>query len=210
MSLLYLAGKFRDTTCWRMICNVRRAEEVASELWQCGYAVLSPHLNHGVFQGMVDEGVIMAACMIMVDRSDGVVVIENWDNSEVAQLDFVVVSKRGIVVIEVKNWSDEYLSKLNSYQKKYGGYPPHHQVDRAGKLLWSELKSFCKLESPPVTRVLLSTYGNIPYDPKYEYVNVKNLENINSFIQTRNKKLSEDEVERVVEHLKYYLPKKNS
>ncbi len=132
----------------------------------------------------------------------------SYKKRNIAQLDFVVVSKRGIVVIEVKNWSDEYLSKLNSYQKKYGGYPPHHQVDRAGKLLWSELKSFCRLESPPVTRVLLSTYGNIPYDPKYEYVNVKNLENINSFIQTRNKKLSEEEVERVVEHLKYYLPKK--
>jgi len=34
------------------------------------------------------------------------------------------------------------------------------------------------------------------------------MENINSFIQTRNKKLSEEEVEQVVEHMKYYLPKK--
>jgi len=42
----------------------------------------------------------------------------SYRKRNIAQLDFVVVSKRGIVVIEVKNWSDEYLFKLNSYQKK--------------------------------------------------------------------------------------------
>jgi len=132
----------------------------------------------------------------------------SYKRSKIAQLDFVVVSKRGIVVIEVKNWSDEYLSKLKSYQRKYGGFPPHHQVDRAGKLLWIVLKDYCDLESPPVTRVLLSTYGNFQRDPKYEFVNVKNMENINSFIQTRNEKLSDEEVMRVVEYIKWYLPKK--
>ena len=130
----------------------------------------------------------------------------SYRRNKIAQLDFLVVSKRGIVVIEVKNWSDEYLSKLNSYQRKYGGFPPHHQVDRAGKILWIILKKFCDLESPPVTRVLLSTYGNVQHDPKYDFVNVKNMENINSFIQTRYEKLSDEEVMRVVKHIEWYIP----
>ncbi len=32
-----------------------------------------------------------------------------------AQIDFVVVSKRGIISIEVKNWSKEYLLKEQAY-----------------------------------------------------------------------------------------------
>ena len=48
-----------------------------------------------------------------------------------AQIDFVIVSKRGIVSLEVKNWSDEYLVQ----HKKYGYPSPHLQTDIAGKKL---------------------------------------------------------------------------
>ena len=47
-------------------------------------------------------------------------------NLKSAQMDFVIVSKRGVSVIEVKNWSSHY------YRNHYG-LPPHEQVDRAGR-----------------------------------------------------------------------------
>ena len=55
-------------------------------------------------------------------------------NLRSAQMDFVVASKRGVSVIEVKNWSSHYY-------KNYYGLPPHEQVDRAGRVLWIALKS---------------------------------------------------------------------
>jgi len=125
-----------------------------------------------------------------------------------AQMDFVVVSKRGIVVIEVKNWSDEYLSKYISYQRKYGGLLiPHEQVARAGRVLWITLNRRFGPKSPSVTTVLLATYGNMQYDPAYKFVNVKNLDNINTFIQNRNEVFSDKEVERVVDRIEDHVTK---
>ena len=120
-----------------------------------------------------------------------------------AQIDFVVISKRGIFAIEVKNWCDEYYSK----HKKYGYPSPHLQVDRAGYVLWKTLHFRpCNLENPPVTRVLLATFGNIPYDPQFNFVNVKNLNNINDFLQTKTEKLSDEKVQYVIEYLLRYVP----
>jgi len=120
-----------------------------------------------------------------------------------AQIDFVIVSTRGIVSMEVKNWSDEYYAQ----HKKYGYPSPHLQADRTGKKLWIDLHFFpCNLENPPVSRVLLGTYGNLQYDPQFKFVNVKDLNNINNFLQNQIEKLSEDKVRYVVDYLERYVP----
>ena len=123
-----------------------------------------------------------------------------------AQIDFVVVSKRGIVSIEVKNWGDKFLSKHLSHQIRYGVYSPHSQADNSGKVLWVALKSNTILDNPPVTKVLLATHGNMQHDSQYKFVNVTNLKNINSFIQTRYEKLSDEQVQKVIEYLIGYIP----
>lgn len=120
-------------------------------------------------------------------------------NLRSAQMDFVVVSNRGIVVIEAKNWSDDYLSK----NRKHGGLIPHEQVDRAGLVLYIKLSSY--LKNPPITKVVLATQGNMQYDPNYEFVNVKDLNNINFFIQNRYERFPDEIVKGVVERLKWYV-----
>ncbi len=122
------------------------------------------------------------------------------------QIDFVVVSKRGIISIEVKNWSEEFLLKEQAYRKKYGGKSPHFQADMSGSVLWVVLKSSTLLNNPPVTKVLLATHGNMQYDPEYKYVNVKNLNNIIPYIQTRSERLSDEEVKKIIFWLGDYLP----
>ena len=113
-----------------------------------------------------------------------------------AQMDFVVVSKRGVLVIEVKNWSAKYY-------KNHYGLPPHEQVDRAGRVLWIKLKSsFFSPKDPSVTSVLLSIQGSIPTDPDYGYVVVKNLNDINYFIQSKPERYSEKEVNRLIDRVK--------
>ena len=113
-----------------------------------------------------------------------------------AQMDFVVVSKRGVVIIEVKNWSAKYY-------KNHYGLRPHEQVDRAGRVLWIKLKSsWFRPKDPPVASVLLSIQGSIGNDPNYGYVVVKNLNDINSYIQNKQEQFSEKEVKRLIDRVK--------
>ena len=119
------------------------------------------------------------------------------------QIDFLVISKRGIFPIEVKNWSDDYYVK----HKKYGYPSPHAQVDKAGRTLWGYLhRRISNFKNPPVHRILLSTFGNIPFDPKFQYVNVKTPDNIINFLQSRTEKLSEEKIQEIIEYLVMYVP----
>lgn len=63
-------------------------------------------------------------------------------NLKSAQMDFVVVSNRGIILIEVKNWSNQYYNQNDNLS-------PHEQVDRAGRVLWIALKSWRSPKNPP-------------------------------------------------------------
>lgn len=117
-------------------------------------------------------------------------------NLKSAQMDFVVVSKRGVSVIEVKNWSSHYY-------KNHYGLPPHEQVDRAGRVLWISLKSsWFSPKDPQISSVLLSIQGNINYDDDYGYVSVKNLNNINYYLQNRVEQFSEKELSRLIGRVK--------
>jgi len=110
-----------------------------------------------------------------------------------AQIDFVVVSKRGVYAIEVKNWSDDFVARHDYFS-------PHEQAGRAGRLLWHVLKSWRR--TPRVTSVVLSIRGNIKYDPKYKVVFTANLNNINRLLENRDESLSDKDVRDIVSKLK--------
>jgi len=120
-------------------------------------------------------------------------------NLRSAQMDFVVVSKRGVIVMEVKNWSDQYANQKHRLR-------PHEQVDRAGLVLWIALKSsWWSPKNPPVIKVLLSIQGNIKYDPGYKYVSVTDLNKINNFIENRQERFSDKDVKKMVDRIKDYV-----
>lgn len=119
-------------------------------------------------------------------------------NLRSAQMDFVVVSTKGILLIEVKNWSDNYV---NNHEK----LNPYEQTDRAGRVLWVALQSVMK--DIRVTNVLLSIQDNIQYNQNYKSVFVSSLEEINKFLESRQDILSEKEVEKIVSILKHYVTK---
>ena len=119
-------------------------------------------------------------------------------NLRTAQLDFVVVSSKGIILIEAKNWSKQYYNQQV-------GMSPHEQVDRAGRVLWIKIKSKWgrfRRNYPRVTSVLLSTRGEMNYDPNFRFVYVSNLHKINYFIENRREQLSQKEVKKIVKMLK--------
>ncbi len=114
-----------------------------------------------------------------------------------AQIDFVVVSRNGVFVVEVKNWSDDYVRR--------GGYfSPHEQAGRAGRLLWHVLKSWRNVPGR-VTSVVLSIRGNIRYDPDHRAVFVADLGNINRLLEGGRDEISEVDVGRIVARLRGHV-----
>ena len=118
-------------------------------------------------------------------------------NLKSAQMDVVVVSQKGVFMIEVKNWTDEYT------QKQKGGLSPYEQTERAGRILWITLQNVIK--GAGVTNILLSIKGNLPYNQNYRAVSVSSLDTINQFLEKRQEKISEKEVEMIVKNLKKYV-----
>ena len=115
-------------------------------------------------------------------------------NLRKAQLDFIVISKKGAVLIEVKNWSDKYVNSQSPWRA-------HEQVDKAGKVLWIVIKSrwsWWRGKNPPVKNVLLSIQGNLRYNPNYKFVSVCNLDSINDFIKNRKDELSDRGVRKLI------------
>ena len=117
-------------------------------------------------------------------------------NLRSAQMDVVVISPKGVFLIEVKNWSDNYV-------QNYDKLNPYEQTDRAGRVLWITLQSVMK--NIKVTNVLLSIKGNMQYDGNYKTVFVSSLEKINEFLEKRQDVLSEKEVQKIVKNLKDYV-----
>ena len=117
-------------------------------------------------------------------------------NLRSAQMDLVVVSTKGVFLIEVKNWSDDYVKNNEKLD-------PHEQADRAGLVLWIFLKSIIK--NIRVTNVLLSIQDNLQYNSYYKAVDVSSLEKINGFLEDRQEILSDKEVKKIVDNLKYYV-----
>ena len=120
-------------------------------------------------------------------------------NLKSAQMDFVVVGHTGIFVIEVKNWSSEYLNS-------YDGISPHEQVDRAGRVLYIYFKKHTFLFKPRITELLVPIRHNREYDEKYKFVFIRNPSGIREFIRSDNKTtLSDRKINKLVSLLKHKI-----
>jgi|APSaa5957512535_1039671.scaffolds.fasta_scaffold14374_3 hypothetical protein len=113
-------------------------------------------------------------------------------NLKSAQMDIVVVCPKGVFMIEVKNWSDNYV-------KNNTNLSPYEQTERAGRVLWILLQDVIK--GTRVTNILLSIQGNMPYNQNYRSVFVSNLNKINQFLENRQDSLNEKDVNKIVKNL---------
>jgi hypothetical protein len=112
-------------------------------------------------------------------------------------MDIVVVCPKGVYMIEVKNWSNQFAKNNNK------SLNPYEQTERAGRVLWISLQGiFRKVR---VTNVLLSIKGNFEYNKRYRSVFVSSLDRINSFLERRQDILSEKEIKNIVKDLKGHV-----
>jgi len=118
-------------------------------------------------------------------------------NLKSAQMDLVVVCPKGVFMIEVKNWSNQFVNKNNKR------FSPYEQTERAGRVLWISLQRVMK--NIRVTNVLLSINGNLPYDQNYRSVYVSSLDGINQFLEKRQDELNEKEIKKIVKSLSGFV-----
>lgn len=122
MLVVYIAGKYRDTRGEYWVReNIREAEKCAQFIWQNGMVALTPHLNTAFFGGLpgCKDGVWLEGDLELLQRSDAVYLVSNWQNSIGAVAEVKYAQKAGIPVLyteeEVIDFKKTFLE--STYEK---------------------------------------------------------------------------------------------
>jgi hypothetical protein len=99
MKVAFISGPYRAPTPYEINQNIRRAEAVAIKYWQAGYAVICPHKNTALFDGLCDDKIWLAGDMEFLKRSDVIVMCENWSKSKGSLQEHSFAVEYGIQII---------------------------------------------------------------------------------------------------------------
>lgn len=101
MKLAYLSGKYSDARGPIFVERyINYSMEVAIQLWSLGIAVICPHTNTRHFDGATDYATFIEGDLLMVERVDLVVMLDNWNLSNGAKLERWRAMEKGICVFE--------------------------------------------------------------------------------------------------------------
>ena len=91
-TIVYIAGPYRANTIHGIVENIRKAERVSKLFWKKGYAVICPHLNSSLLDGVVDDMAFLAAGLEILSRCDMCVMCPGWEKSRgsIVERDFAI------------------------------------------------------------------------------------------------------------------------
>lgn len=121
MRVVTIVGAYRGSNDFETLKNIRAAEKVAAYVWSLRVVVLCPHLNSAFFSGIVPEAHFLCAYRELVKRSDAILCLPNWSESEGARDEISTAKQAGIPdfycdfegnSIELVKWLDTPLYKL--------------------------------------------------------------------------------------------------
>lgn len=121
----YIVGPFRASSAWGIEQNIRRAEEVALELWRIGYAVICPHTNTRFFQGAAPDVIWLNGDIEIMKRCDIVVAIEGYDKSEGSLKEVEIAEECGLPTMF---WDTENSVAPNLIPLEYRRLRASHQL----------------------------------------------------------------------------------
>lgn len=115
-----------------------------------------------------------------------------------AQIDHIVIGETGIFLIKTKNWKEMNITSIHN--------SPHKQIDRAGMLFWLAQKR--KFGTPHKTHNLVVTLKYLPKFKKfnYKYVYQLSLKELNKFILSQKRRLTQRQIELIKNWLTYLRP----
>lgn len=108
MDVVYVGGPFRGPSSWDIEQNIRRAEELALEVWRLGVACLCPHTNTRFFQNAAPDEVWLNGDLELLRRCDAMLMTQDWERSSGARKEVEFAKRLGIPVFytleELRVW----------------------------------------------------------------------------------------------------------
>ena len=92
MRIAYVSGAYRAPTIRQVVQNIRAAEEVAIQLWQFGFAVICPHTNTQLFDGIFESD---CKTLNPADKTNG----QNFINGDIEMLNRLIPDYDLIVMV---------------------------------------------------------------------------------------------------------------
>ena len=117
MLVVYVAGPFRAKNSWDMEQNIRRAEELALEVWRAGFACICPHSNTRYYQGAAPDHVWLEGDLAILKKCDVVLMTPDWQRSNGATAERNYAFGQGIPVFDSLQALNQQLGK--DYPLKY-------------------------------------------------------------------------------------------
>jgi nucleoside 2-deoxyribosyltransferase len=101
MKVAYVAGPFRAPNAWEIEQNIRRAEEVALEVWRTpGWCAICPHTNTRFFQGAAPDKIWLEGDLEILRRCDAIVLTKNWQKSSGTRAEVKLALTLGIPIFD--------------------------------------------------------------------------------------------------------------
>ena len=117
----YVAGPYRADTIHGVVENIRSAEAVAIELWKMGYAVICPHKNTALLDGVCGDEVWLEGAIELMLRSDIVVLVPGWDKSEGTKAEAFKAMEDGMPVYKWPDHEQELRELDKGGMERYVG-----------------------------------------------------------------------------------------
>lgn len=100
MKIAYIVGPYRSKEGMKgVVDNIQRAEEVALKYWKKGYAVICPHKNTALMDGVDTDDMFLIGDHELVKRSDVVVAMKGWKKSKGGMVEVALAKKLGKKII---------------------------------------------------------------------------------------------------------------
>lgn len=100
MRLVYIAGPYRASNNWLIERNVRRAEELALQVWEAGAVGVCPHTMTRYYQGTLPDEVWLAGDLEILRRCDAVLTAPHWHISHGATEEVNEARRLGLPVFD--------------------------------------------------------------------------------------------------------------
>ena len=98
MRVLYISGPIKGRDDWTREQNIRRAEEVALDVWTLGIVAVCPHALTRFYGNALPEAVWLRGDLELITRCDGVLAIDGWEYSTGARIEVRYAQDKGIPV----------------------------------------------------------------------------------------------------------------
>lgn len=115
MHVVYISGPLRAENAWEIEHNVRKAEELALEVWEAGMAAICPHTNTRFFSGVLPDNAWLKGDLAIIDGCSAILMTPNWCESEGAKAEEAHARRQGIPVFydldDLIEWDRLYVSE---------------------------------------------------------------------------------------------------